>query len=247
MAKKKKLSKTDIRKRNLLQQVRRMEKNRYRFTTDIREEIKHLSPQKARYFTPQKLYEKAVFYTTEGDVIPGVERRKQERSEAAKKAAETRKRKQIEKELLEEFEGTGEEPQEEKKDITEEILRRMYKLIDFLDSEPADTIITKRGKEVEKPPEIYVYGKSVKNNLRSIFNYEASRNKVALAMRLYENADIIDQLIGTIEYSGYLEDIRVASNELIAILRGTSNLSKEDRAVSEQIANSLSELEESLL
>ena len=245
MAKKKKLSKTDIKKRNLLQQVRRMEKNRYRFKTDIREEIKNLSPQKARFFTPEKLYQKAEYYTLTGDVIPGTERRKQERSEAAKKAAETRKRKKLEQQLAEEFEGAAEETPE-RKDITESILSHMRALIDFMESEPNETIITKRGKEVDKPPEVYVYDRSVKQNLHVIFNQEASRDKVGLALRLYENADIIDQLIGTIEYSGYLEDIRVASNELIGILRGTENLSKEDREVSEQIANSIGEFEELL-
>ena len=245
MAKKKKLSKTDIKKRNLLQQVRRMEEKRYRFKTDIREEIKNLSPQKARFFKPEKLYEKAEYYTTEGDVIPGTERRKQERSEAAKKGAETRKRRRLEQQLAEEFAGTAEETPE-RKDITESILSHMRSLIDFLESEPNETIITKRGKEVEKPPEVYVYDRSVKQNLHVIFNHEAAKDKVGLALRLYENADLIDQLIGTIEYSGYLEDIRVASNDLIKILRGTAELSKADREVSEQIANSIGEFEDLL-
>lgn len=47
--------------------------------------------RKLQNITPERLYKKAVYVSPEGTKIKGTERRKQERSESAKRAAETRK------------------------------------------------------------------------------------------------------------------------------------------------------------
>lgn len=53
--------------------------------------ITKASVQRLRKITPTYLYKKAVYTTDTLDIIPAEERRKQERQEAAKKAARTRK------------------------------------------------------------------------------------------------------------------------------------------------------------
>ena len=228
---KKKLSITERRKETLLRQVRRMEKSGLVFNFDVRQEIHGLSPQKARFYTADTLYKKAVWVDTEtGEIISAQKIREERRKESARKAAETRRRKREEKKRRE-LTG-GEVP-----DITDDILARMVVLIRFFDRPIPDTGTTITGKTVPKPPDTGNYSASLKNFIRQVFQEESAKNRQALAERLYDHASEIDDLIGAIEYSMYKEAVRVAGNALIGIIRGTSHLTMEDRQGSESLAN----------
>lgn len=239
---KKPITKTAKRKKQLLRQVSRMEARGYWFEHDVRSEIRNLSPQKARFYTTDTLYKKAfaLDIETETTMIHGEERRAAERKAAAKKAAETRKKKKREEERQEREDFYSDMygwVSDEEIDITDDLLNNFSELVDFLDSPPSDTMQTMKGKEVQKPPDLWNYDESVKRTLKNIFDSEKGRDPEGLANRLYDSYTEIDELMGVIEYSGYKESVRTAANELIKIMRGTDHLSREDEEVSEALAN----------
>lgn len=86
---KKKLSAKQRELRRVRQLISRAEKRGYRWVPEFKEELSSLSWQKLRTYTPEKLYQKATALSETGKVIAGTERRKEERSQASLKAAET--------------------------------------------------------------------------------------------------------------------------------------------------------------
>ena len=221
---------------SLLRQVRRMESRLYRFDNDIRQEIKNLSPQKARFFNTETLYKKATWLDDEtGKILSGLEGRKVERQRAAQKAAETRKRKR--EEPITKPEEPEQQTQEEPFDITEDILDNFEQLVSFFNRPVPKKGLTRDEKEVPKKADLIQYAKSEKDFLKAIFEIEKGKDAGGLARRIYESSQEIDVLIGGIEYSMYKEDIQTAGNKLIKIIRGTTHLSREDREASESIAD----------
>lgn len=221
---------------SLLRQVRRMESRLYRFDNDIRQEIKNLSPQKARFFNTETLYKKATRLDDEtGKILSGLEGRKVERQRAAQKAAETRKRKR--EEPITKPEEPEQQTQEEPFDITEDILDNFEQLVSFFNRPVPKKGLTRDEKEVPKKADLIQYAKSEKDFLKAIFEIEKGKDAGGLARRIYESSQEIDVLIGGIEYSMYKEDIQTAGNKLIKIIRGTTHLSREDREASESIAD----------
>ena len=237
---KKRPTKTAKRIESLLRQVRRMESRNYWWEGDIRQEIKNLSPQKARFFTTETLYKKAMGVDVEtGEVLTGTEARKRERQRTAQKAAETRKRKKEEEQRreLEQPEEPEQQKSEEPYDITEDVIYNFGELLDFFARPLPEDGRTQDGKSVPKFDTLYRYGVTVKTYVRRIFDEEREKDPGALAKRIYDNSDAIDELIGVIEYSMYKESLRIAGNQLIKIIRGTATLSDQDRKESENIAN----------
>lgn len=226
----KKMTITQRRKETLLRQVRRMEQKGYVFADDIRQEIKNLSPQKARFYNTDTLYKKADWLDREtGELIPALKRRTEQRKETARKAAETRRRRK---------QRPQRQPEEEQPyDVTDDVLEHFEQLVRFFDSPVSPDIKTQSGKTVPKPPKIGSYEYSVKGYIREVFYQERAKDPVALADRLYKASAEIDELIGVLDYSGYMEYIRTAGNQMIAIIRGTATLSMEDRKRSEEIAS----------
>lgn len=228
-------TKTGKKIESLLRQVRRMESRNFRWNGDIRQEIKNLSPQKARFFNTETLYKRATWLDDEtGKVLSGLEGRKVERQRAAQKAAETRKRKQEEQNKPQEPE---QQPQEEPFDITEDLLNNFEQLVMFFNRPVPKEGMTRNGKIVPKKADLIQYAKSEKDFLKAIFEFEKGKDAGGLARRIYENSQEIDILIGGIEYSLYKDDIQTAGNKLIKIIRGTAHLSREDREISENIAD----------
>lgn len=248
--KKKKITKTERHKQSLLRQVRRMEANAYWFEGDIRKQIKELSPQKARFFTTDTLYQMAKTADITGKTMTGTERRAIERKERAKKAAETKREKKrktqewidaVNKAAQEAEEKAGKPdtkfPDGEVPDITDDILNNFSEFIDFLEGPPSDEIVTKSGKNVPKPPDLAAYEESAKKFLRRIFEEEKRKDPAALANRLLDNYSEIDELMGVVECSGYKEAVRRATDAIARIIRGVDHLSDEDRDVAEAAAN----------
>lgn len=100
MAKRTKLTATQKLRKLVQQQVRRMERRGYRVDTSLKEKIKTgkyqtlKSIQKNKY---KKLYESSSS-EIEGNIVSGDQKRSYERSESAKRAAETRKLKREQRE-----------------------------------------------------------------------------------------------------------------------------------------------------
>ena len=95
--------------------ISRAEKRGYRFPTGFAESLKTLSTQTLKSYTPEKLYTQfatAILERT-GEVVSGIERRAEERSEAALKAASTR----IEGKFAETIEGKLLQKQLEAEDL----------------------------------------------------------------------------------------------------------------------------------
>lgn len=83
--------------KRIKQFIRRVEKRGYQFSEDVLPQrpkrVTQASVRKLAKLTPEKLYQKAVYggLATDGEIVPGTEGVKSERSLRAKKAAETRK------------------------------------------------------------------------------------------------------------------------------------------------------------
>ncbi len=83
-------------KRQQLSRIRRLisraEKRGFRFSKELKEGLAGMSTQKLKGLTPEKLYKQATAISeVTGKRVSGTERRKEQRREAAKKAAETRR------------------------------------------------------------------------------------------------------------------------------------------------------------
>ncbi len=86
--------------RRIKQFIRRAEKRGFSFNFELPKKPKRItqaSINKLARITPEYLYKKAVYGGAEtfGEVIPALQARKKERSTAAKKAAETRKKSKV--------------------------------------------------------------------------------------------------------------------------------------------------------
>lgn len=103
MARKKMTEKRRKQLKRIRQFISRAEKRGYRFPTGFRESLTELSTQKLKTLTPEKLYTEFATAISEktGEVVSGIERRAEERSESALKAARTR----IEGKFAESIEG----------------------------------------------------------------------------------------------------------------------------------------------
>lgn len=101
MAKRTKLTATQKLRKLVQQQVRRMERRGYRVVTSLKEKIKTgkyqtlKSIQKNKY---KKLYESSSS-EIEGNIVSGEQKRSYERSESAKRAAETRRSRRAQQDL----------------------------------------------------------------------------------------------------------------------------------------------------
>lgn len=92
----KKMSAKQRELRRVKQLIYRAEKRGYRWDSEFKKSLSEKSWQKLRTLTPQKLYEQATSLSERGDIITGTQRRAEERSERARKAAQTVKRRKFE-------------------------------------------------------------------------------------------------------------------------------------------------------
>lgn len=191
----------EIRKqRKRIQQfVRRAEKRGYSFPENVVPDIPKNPTEKTlerfKKITPETLYKKAIYTSPEGTKIKGTERRKEERSEASKKGAETKRKNFYEQKAKEiaatfppyndeypanyfqrEYYGEGTAPTSE----TDTVLKQIEDLIDnFTPSDfwsPALVILKTHDKNV------------LKNALNAAIAEEGRDN---VAKRCQENASYV--------------------------------------------------------
>lgn len=180
---------------------------------------------------PATLYKKAVYTSPEGVQVSGTKRRTQERSEQARKAAETRRRRFIEDRGA--APGVSGKPAQEAAFALNTIEEILY-VIDNRE------IKESWWKHTRNP--LGQYKEEDANRLRSVLEQAiAEQGLEAVAARIAENAQAIGELITqALQGSGdrYRENGREAVNTLVqkfaAILRGRKLTASESLELTEQ-------------
>lgn len=181
---------------------------------------------------PAYLYKKAVYTSPEGVQVSGTKRRTQERSEQAKKAAETRRRRFIEDRGASPGGLRGEPPQE-----AAFALKTIEEILYVIDNRE----IKEEWWKYKRDP-LGRYKEEDANRLRSALEQAiADEGRDAVAARIAENAQAIGELVTqALQGSGdrYRETGREAVNALVqkfaAILRGRPLTASESLELTEQ-------------
>lgn len=180
---------------------------------------------------PAALYKKAVYTSPEGVKVSGTKRRTQERSEQAKKAAETRRQRFIEERNA--ASGIKGEPPQEAAFALNTIEEILYVI---------DNREIKESWWQHKQDPLGKYKEEDANRLRGVLEQAiAEQGEEAVAARIAENAQAIGELItAALQGSGdrYRENGREAVNALVqkfaAILRGRPLTASESLELTEQ-------------
>ena len=181
---------------------------------------------------PAALYKKAVYTSPEGVKVSGTKQRTQKRSEQAKKAAKTRRRKFIEDRGGSPIVPRGEPPQE-----AAFALNTIEEILYVIDNREI-----KESWWKHKRDPLGQYKEEDANRLRSVLEQAiADQGRDAVAARIAENAQDIGELITqALQGSGdrYRENGREAVNALVqkfaAILRGRPLTASESLELTEQ-------------
>lgn len=180
---------------------------------------------------PDTLYKKAVYTSPEGVKVSGTKRRTQERSEQARRAAETRRRRFIEARNA--APGIHGEPPQEAAFALATIEEILYVI---------DNREIKESWWKHKRDPLGKYKEEDANRLRGVLEQAISeQGEEAVAARIAENAQAIGELItAALQGSGdrYRENGREAVNALVqkfaAILRGRPLTASESLELTEQ-------------
>lgn len=180
---------------------------------------------------PDYLYKKAVYTSPEGVKVVGTKRRSQERSEQAKRAAETRRQKFIEARNA--APGIRGEPPEEQAFALNTIEEILFVI---------DNREIKEAWWSHKKDPLGIYKEEDANRLRSVLEQAiAEEGREAVAARIAEKAQDIGELITqALQGSGdrYRENGREAVNALVqkfaTILRGRPLTASESLELTEQ-------------
>lgn len=218
---KRKSKKTTANQREYAKQVKRIksfisraEKRGYRFESNILPEtpqrITKKTIQRLQDLTPNKLYEKAttIDYET-GEIIGGLEGRKLERKERARKSAETRKRKKQKKQ--EYYPNGGDIIMH---NVLDEFITRL--------SEPvAEFGVTPKGRKYRRRADIVEASARARHTLLNItYNRINEIGRDALGWVLEESANEVSTLTDYIIYGSDATTIASACSELATIING---------------------------
>ena len=206
------------------------------FTPDIPKVVTEASVRRLKKLTPESLYKKAykiADYET-GELISGEKARKQERKESARKAAETRKKNKLKKEINEALktDTKGFYKEEIKTDYplaTDVIINNFMSQIDQWESKTMWSDDFKRIKEDDK--------NILKNIIEGAIN---DQGREAVALRIEENANELNGLFAEILYgSGSTEhhlqsgrkQVQLDLQRVASIVRGRSLTPRESLSI----------------
>lgn len=203
MAKKKK-SISQRRRENLIRQVDRMIRRGYRFDENIKETIKGFSPQKLVHFKSEDLYKAAWSYDYDsGERISGLRKREEERSEAARKGARTRRKRRDER----------------KEDTVEIALQNLQDLIARLELPPHTETISSKGRVVYRRESIQELEKESKDFLLDLIDRQIEEEgRENFALRIVRDMEEISKGIEILEYGYYEADLLQARQKLANII-----------------------------
>lgn len=200
MPKRRVKSVTQRRRENLLRQVTRMEKRGYDFPDNIRDKIKAMSPQKLTHYKSEDLYKEAKSYDYDtGEIISGTQRRNQERSEAARKGARTRKQ----REEATQF------------DRNEVALYNLDRIVERLRLPPKNESVGSRGQSVYRRDSVQDFEKETKDYLLEIIERQIEEEgRQAFAERIQSRMSEIIEPLEILEY-GYYEGTMLQARQAL--------------------------------
>lgn len=212
--------------RRIRQQIRRMEKRGYEFDESFKAGLKERSARSLAQIKTEGLYKRSKFTITDevtGEFtrISGKKGRAYERSQSAQKSARTRK---IRRALYE----------EDIPDISEEVIDNLDALLFKLGQPVSEMAIARDGHLFPKSNALRKYSQGAKNSLQQMLENEVARSGTeTVAKRIYHAGETIDQILGVIEYSAYIEEIQKAVHTFAAIIKGritddSENINKDD-------------------
>lgn len=203
MAKKKK-SISQRRRENLIRQVDRMIRRGYRFDENIKETIKGFSPQKLVHFKSEDLYKAAWSYDYDsGERISGLRKREEERSEAARKGARTRRKRR----------------DETKEDTVEIALNNLQELVARLELPPHTETISSKGRVVYRRESIQELEKESKDYILDLIDRQIDEEgRENFALRIVQDMEEISGQIEILEYGYYETDLLQARQKLANII-----------------------------
>lgn len=201
---KRKKSISQRRRENLIRQVDRMIRRGYRFDENIKKTIKGFSPQKLVHFKSEDLYKAAWSYDYDsGERISGLRKREQERSEAARKGARTRRKRRDEGE----------------KDKIEIALQNLQELIARLEIPPHSETISSKGRPTYRRESIQEVEQEAKDFLLDLIERQiAEEGRENFALRIAESLDEMADQISILEYGYYEGDLINARQKLANII-----------------------------
>lgn len=222
--------------RRIRQQIRRMEKRGYEFDESFKAGLKERSARSLAQIKTEGLYKRSKLKipdleTGEIKTVSGTKGRSFERSQAAKKGAETRIRRKI-------IRSYDYDDYDYMPDISDEVIRYLDELLFKLGQPVSQMAEAKDGHLFPKDSSLKTYSSGAKNTLQRMLNDEIQRldnegqnGKEIVARRIYDNSDVIDDSIGIIEYSAYAGDIQTAIIRFARIIRGNREYTKEENSV----------------
>ena len=166
------------------------------FIPDIPKVVTEASVRRLKKLTPESLYKKAFKISDygSGELIPGEKARKLEKKQSAKKAAETRKKNKLKKEITEAL-------KKDTADFYKEEIKQDYPVA-------SEVIINNFMSQIEQwtPKGIWSdvfqgIKEGDKNTLKNIINGAINdQGKQAVAVRIEENANELNDLFAEILY-----------------------------------------------
>lgn len=228
--------------RRIRQQIRRMEKRGYEFDESFKAGLKERSARSLAQIKTEGLYKRSKLKipdieTGEIKTVSGTEGRSFERSQAAKKSAETRKwRKRIS--AYDDYDYAANDHDYYIPDISDDVITYLDELLFKLGQPVSQMAEAKDGHLFPKDSALRTYSSGAKNTLQKMLNDEIQRldnegknGREIVARRIYDNADVIDDSIGIIEYSAYAGDIQTAIIKFAQVIRGNREYSREERSI----------------
>lgn len=222
--------------RRIRQQIRRMEKRGYEFDESFKAGLKERSARSLAQLKTEGLYKRSKLKipdleTGEIKTVSGTKGRSFERSQAAKKSAETRSRRK--RSRTRDYDDYDYMP-----DISDDVIRYLDELLFKLGQPVSQMAEAKDGHLFPKDSSLKTYSSGAKNTLQRMLNDEIQRldnegknGKEIVARRIYDNSDIIDDSIGIIEYSAYAGDIQTAIIRFAQVIRGNREYSDEENSI----------------
>ena len=211
--------------RRIRQQIRRMEKRGYVFDDEFKNSLKDRSARSLAQIKTEGLYKRSKIKvpdleTGEVKVVAGTKGRAFERSQAARKSAETRRRQR---------------EYEEIPDISDEVIENLDALLFKLGQPVSQMAEADDGHLFPKSSALRNYSNGAKNTLQRMLqeeiqklNAEGEDGKKLIAQRIYEMSDVIEEVLGVIEYSAYAGAIQTAVITFANVIRSTARPMSND-------------------
>lgn len=204
--------------RRINQFIARAEKRGYRFEADIipqtPKRITKTAIENLKHLTPARLYEKAttIDYDT-GEIISGIEGRRNERKESARKAQETRKRKANKSAESDTYYPDGGEIIYS--NVVEDFIAK-------LQEQTSEEYVNRWGKKSHRQASLIQEVNQAKTTLLSlVYSVMSTEGKSALGWRLEANADEVYDCTNYLLYaSSSSEGIHSATTRLARIING---------------------------